>query len=122
MYILKITTENEMSLVEYDPPHYKILNDAVGGWYENVHPMRLEKPYFMMVNEEGYLHDLPLNLLGSILYGSDEHGYPILGDIVIVKEGYYNDGPDAVGMDEDEAKSLGEQFITRSCGKVRWAE
>lgn len=40
----------------------------------------------MIVNEEGLLKDLPLNRAGSLLYGTQFHGSPIVGDIVIMAE------------------------------------
>ena len=47
----------------------------------------------LVVNEEGLLENLDLNLFGSILYGMAEHGQPILGDVVIAKEGWTPEGP-----------------------------
>ena len=75
---LIVTAENEMRKVEYDSPHYNVIRKAVGGRYEHVRPAGLERPYCMMVNEEGLLLGLPLNLLGSWLYGMDQHGQPIV--------------------------------------------
>lgn len=122
MIVLTISTQNEMRRLEYDPPSYDILRGAVGGWYEHVHPMGLKRPYSMMVNEEELLHGLPLNPLGSALYGTQLHGQPIVGNIVIVKDGYYDGEPDVVGMTEDEAQKLGDKFINLSHGTVRWAD
>ena len=38
---LVVTTENEISKVEYDSPHYDVIQKAVDGWYEHVHPVGL---------------------------------------------------------------------------------
>lgn len=119
---LLVTTDNEMSKVEYDAPNYDIINDAVGGWYEHVHPKGLEYPYCMMVNEEGLMHRLPLNLLGSLLYGTQQHGQPIVGNIIILKEGYYAGEPDVIGMTEDEGQRLGDKLIKATNGTIRWTE
>lgn len=121
MYALVVNTKNEIRRVEYDPPHYDVLREAVGGWYEHVHPIGLNRPYSMMVNEEGLLLDLPTNLLGSILYGTPIHGQPICGDIVLVKDGYHAGEPDVVGMDNNEAQGMGDEFVRISGGKIRWA-
>lgn len=118
---LVVTAENEMSTVEYDSPHYDVIKEAVGGWYEHVRPVGLERPYCMMVNEEGLLLRLPVNLIGSILYGTPQHGQPIVGNIIFLKEGYHGGEPDVVGMTADEAQSLGDKFSTTTGGKVRWA-
>lgn len=119
---LLVTTDNKMSMVEYDAPHYDVIQKAVGGWYEHVRPMWLEHPYCMMVNEEGLLHSLPLNRLGSELYGTPQHGQPIVGNILFLKDGYHGGEPDVVGMTEDEAQALGEGFVKMTGGIVRWAK
>ena len=64
MFGLVITTDNKMSKVEYDAPHYEVIQKAVGGWYEHVHPVGLRPPFCMMVNEEGLLQNLPVNPAG----------------------------------------------------------
>ena len=121
MIALVVNTQNEMRKVEYDPPHYDVLRNAVGGWYEHVHPMGLKRPYSMMVNEEGLLLGLPLNPLGSLLYGTQAHGQPIVGDIVFVKDGYHDGEPDVVGLDDAEAQRIGNEFIKITGGWLRWA-
>ena len=122
MFGLVITTDNEMSKIEYDAPHYDIIKKAVGGWYERVHPVGLRPPFCMMVNEEGLMLNLPVNNAGSYLYGTYSHGSPIVGDIVLLKDGYYGGEPDVVGMTEDEAQTLGDKFVTLSGGTIRWAK
>ena len=46
----------------------------------------------MLVDEEGYYHDLPVNFIASWLYETDKHGYPILGDVLIIGEYLDSDG------------------------------
>lgn len=120
MFGLIVTAKNEMSLVEYDAPHYDVIKTAVDGWYEHVNPIGLEEPYCMMVNEEGLLLNLPLNVTGSLLYGTEIHGQPIVGDIIFLKDGYCNGEPDVVGITEDEAQALGDKFVEMTGGVVRW--
>ncbi len=122
MIALVVNTKNEIRRVEYDPPHYDVIQKAVGGWYEHVHPMGLDRPYSMMVNEEGLLLGLPMNRLGSELYGTPTHGQPIVGDVVFLKDGYDGGEPDVVGMTEDEALALGDKFVKMTGGIVRWAK
>ncbi len=83
-------------------PLYKTVGETVGGYIEIVHPKRLEAPFVMIVNEEGPLRGLPLNSVGSVLYETDIHGSPIVGDVVIMKEGYTNKGPDIIGLSDEE--------------------
>ena len=71
MIALVVNTKNEIRRVEYDPPHYDVIKEAVGGWYEHVHPMGLEQPYSMMVNEEGLLLcSWNLNFIGPVLFAA----------------------------------------------------
>lgn len=106
-----ITTKYEMRVQEFSEPAYKSIGEAVGGWIEIVHPMRLGRPYCMVVNEEGLLRNLPMNVLGSFLYGTDTHGSPIVGDIVLLREGINSDG-------EYDLLGLTEQDITYLCNMV----
>lgn len=121
MIALVVNTKNEIRRVEYDPPHYDVIKEAVGGWYEHVHPVGLDHPYSMMVNEEGLL-GLPMNRLGSELYGTPRHGQPIVGDVVFLKDGYDGGEPDVVGMTKDEAQHLGDKFVKMTGGIVRWVK
>lgn len=122
MFGLCVTIDNEMSKVEYDAPHYDIIRKAVGGWYEHVHPMGLKRPYCMMVNEEGLMLGLPVNRLGSELYGVRRHGQPIVGNVIFLKDGYHDGEPDTVGMTEEEVQALGDKFVKMTSGIVRWAK
>lgn len=102
-----ITTKNEMRVQDFSEPTYKSIGDAVGGWIEIVCPVRLKRPYCMIVNEEGVLLNLPINSFGSFLYGMDYHGDPILGDIVLLKEGIDSNGErDILGLDGQDIKYL----------------
>lgn len=102
-----ITTNNEMRVQEFSEPAYKSSGEAVGGWIEVVRPVRLERPYCMIVNGEGALLNLPMNMFGSFLYGTAYHGNPILGDIVLLKEGIDSDGePNILGLNGQDIKYL----------------
>ena len=102
-----ITTKNEMWVQEFSGPAHKSIGEAVGGWIEIVRPVRLKRPYCMVVNEEGMILGLPINSFGSFLYGADYHGNVILGDIVLLKEGINSDGePDILGLNGQDIKYL----------------
>ena len=117
---LVITTENEMHKVAYDPPHYEVIQEAVGGNCELGCPKGLQKPYCMMVNEEGRLLGMPFNPLGSYLCGTLIHGSFIVGDVIILRLGHYAGEPDLVGMSDEEAQQLGDWFVKISMGVVHW--
>lgn len=83
-------------------------------------PVCLERPYCMIVNEEGVLLNLPMNMFGSFLYGTNYHGNPILGDIVLLKEGINSDGElDILGLDEQDIKYLCDMASTKNGREVK---
>lgn len=115
-----ITTNDEMRVQEFFEPAHKSIGEAVGGWIEVVHPMRLEQPYCMIVNEEGMFRNLPINNFGSFLYGVDRHCIPILGDIVLLKECINSDGePDILGLNEQEIKHMCDMVSAVSSGEIK---
>jgi hypothetical protein len=115
-----VTTKNEMRVQEFSKPTYKSLEDAVGGYFEVVRPVRLKRPYCMIVNEEGMLRNLPINGFGSFLYGVDRHCIPVLGDIVLLKEGINSDGEqDILGLDEQEIKHMCDMVSAVSSGEIK---
>ena len=101
-----VTTDLEIRIEEFSDPLYKTVGSAVGGYIEHVKPARLRHPYCMIVNEEGRLLDLPLNPIGSFFYGTDKHGEPIAGNIVIMKDGYRDGERDIVGLGDVEAEEI----------------
>ena len=106
-----VTTDLEIRIEEFSDPLYKTVGSAVGGYIEHVKPARLRHPYCMIVNEEGRLLDLPLNYVGSYFYGTDQHGEPIVGNIVIMKDGYRGGEPDIVGLHDVEAEQIKDVII-----------
>ena len=88
---------------EYD---YKWMQEQVGGWIEIVRPRRLPDGFVMIVDEEGLLKEKPLNMVGSWFYETDKHGSPIVGDVLIMKEEFGDEGPECVGMTEEEVDKI----------------
>ncbi len=81
-----VTTDNTINIMDFKEPVIDTVGDTVGGTPETVWPRRLAAPYIMIVNGEGRLSGLPLNIFGSYLYAMDQHGDPIVGDILILRE------------------------------------
>ena len=106
-----VTTDLEIRIEEFSDPLNKTVGSAVGGYIEHVKPARRRHPYCMIVNEEGRLLDLPLNYVGSYFYGTDQHGEPIVGNIVIMKDGYRGGEPDIVGLNDVEAEQIKDVII-----------
>lgn len=107
-----VTTDLEIRIEEFSDPLYKTVGSAVGGYIEHVKPARLRHPYCMIVNEEGRLLDLPLNHIGSFFYGTDQHGEPIAGNIVVMKDGFRDGEPDIVGLDDSEVEQVKHTIST----------
>lgn len=107
-----VTTDLEVRVEDFEEPLYKTVGAAVGGYIEHVRPMRLKEPFCMIVNEEGRLRNLPINLAGSFFYGTDFHNEPIVGNIVIMKDGYRNGEPDIVGLDDTEIERVQNSIST----------
>lgn len=79
---------------------------------ERVRPMYLPEPYVMMIDENGLLRDNPvMNPVGSLLYGAYEHGNPIVGNIVFIRQDYGPEGPDLFWMTEDEAQKFASGIL-----------
>ena len=109
-----ITTDNEISIQDLevkDGSLLESLQQIVGGYIETVRPMRLGGGLLMIVNEEGLLQNLPVNAVGSFLYGADCHGNPIVGTIAIVDRGYRHGEPDLVGLSPLLAQELLNLFL-----------
>ena len=115
-----VTTKCEMRVQEFSNPAYKSIGEVVEGWIEIVHPVRLKRPYCMVVNEEGLLLNLPMNVFGSYLYGTGNHGSPVAGNIVLLKRGINSDGEyDLLGLTEQDIKYLCDMASTVSGGQIK---
>ena len=107
-----ISTENQLTVRDFGAPLYETIGEAVDGWIEIVRPGGLKSPYVMVVNEEGLIKELPINIAGSILYGTPAHGSPIVGNIVIMKEGWTDEGKDLLGLSDDEVVTLTNELVS----------
>ena len=106
-----VTTDNVASVREFGYPLHESIRPVLDGYMETVYPKGLKEPYLMLVNEEGLLMKKPLNVIGSILYETHQHGHPIVGNIVLMKFGYRNGEPDIIGLTDEEANELMNQII-----------
>lgn len=83
-----ISTENKMQFKDFNEPLLLSIGTEICGYSETVHPKYLPEGFCMVVNDEGLLRGLPLNRFASLLYGTPEHGQPIVGNAVILREGF----------------------------------
>lgn len=128
--LVRVSTDLQVTIHDYPEGSYQIQNKALRkligkdcDLYESVSPKRLysrvkigkkmEKEghrMVMLVDEEGLLKSLESNILGSWLYETDKHGYPIAGNILFVGTKYTGMGIDFCGISEDAAESLKKEF------------
>lgn len=102
--VVVITADNQVSpqdIEVVDGFMLQGLQEAVGGFFEIVHPMYLENPYVIVCDDEGILKHKPLNPIASLWYGSG-----MVGDVVIMKEGFRDGEPDILGLDDDEVQFI----------------
>lgn len=132
MKIIRISTDNEISMHEFPEGTYREQNKALRSLigpmcetYEHVLPKRLyselgvpgkvlrEAGGFvsMLIDEEGLYHDLDENPIGSYLYETDKHGHPIVGNILLVGEEWGTDGIDFCGIENSVFENLEMQLI-----------
>lgn len=110
-----ITADLKMYTKEFGQPLYKSVGDVVGGWVEVVHPRGLGDPFCFICNEEGLIRELPLNAVGSLWYGVLQHGCPIAGNIVVMKEDYVGEELDIVGLTGTEIQEV-KAMAMEVCG------
>lgn len=99
----------------YEDPLFLRLSEAVGGRIEIVHPVGLPDPYVMIVNEDGLIRGHNFNQIASVLYGTQDHGHPVVGNVVIMKEGFVDGEPDIVGLDPEDILVVAGIILVRLC-------
>lgn len=116
---LVITTDDTMYVKEFGDPLYKTVGEVVGGWIEKVSPVGLPEPFCFVCNEEGLLQNLPINVTGSAWYGTFVHGQPIVGNIVVMKLGFYEGERDIVGLEDDDIQRIKTMVTEIRSGEVK---
>ena len=84
---VKITTDNEISIVGFTNWNISTMGEAVGAeCVEAVKTQRMidlfQDSIVMLVDESGKVKGKPDNQVASILYGADMHGCTIAGDVI----------------------------------------
>ena len=106
---IRITADNWISIAELRVVDGFMLQDlqkAVGGWIEIVPGMYLPEPLRIICNDEGVLKRLPLNRAASLLYGSG-----IVGDVLLMAQGWRDGEPDIVGLTEGQAQETVNELL-----------
>lgn len=95
-----VTTDNVIEVKDFSQPLHESCGEGVDGIIEKVTPCGLSSLLCMLVNEKGQLRNLPINYIGSILYGAAIHGLPIFGNLVIMKNGATDDFLEVTGLED----------------------
>ena len=102
-----ITPEGTVKVQDFAEPFYKTIGAAIGGLVQGVRPKGLPRPYLMAVNDAGLLMKLPFHSIASFWYGTQYHGSPIVGNIVLIKEGINSEGePDWITLNDADIREL----------------
>lgn len=79
---------------------------------QHVRGVNLKHPYAFLCDEEGLLKKHPtVNFIGSYFYGTQDHGEPIVGDILIVKDIQTAEGYDFGGLEPGEADIMANWMV-----------
>lgn len=109
-FAVRLNTDQSVDLVEMKPTQglLDFCYDAIGCRYvEHVNARHLLTPYTLMIDEEGRLKDKPMvNFIASYLYGAHEHHEPIVGNVLVMKIGMTEEGPDILLLSEEEAQKV----------------
>lgn len=111
MKTLKITTDNRIRMIDINMDDCKAIQKELGGYFETVHTKLMyeyfKAPVIMLVDEEGRCKCLPLNVVGSYFYGTQEHGNPIAGDVLLALVV----GEDFTGFTESDARQWRDKLL-----------
>ena len=99
---LKIYTDGSIATVALDFDDYQAIRKEIGGYFETVKTRRMED-YFeqqvvMLVDDDGFRKNLPMNPVASLFYGSAISGNYIVGDILLAVQM----GEDIVAPSQEE--------------------
>lgn len=111
MKTIKITADNKISIIDVDFGDYKAMQKAVGGYVEAVATEQMydffKRPVIMLVDKEGRMKELELNIIGTVFNGM----VPIVGDIVLAQPaGEYGEDMEGIGEPEETMKMLMQRF------------
>lgn len=90
---------------DFKEPMMQSAEGVIGDWVERVRPVGCPG-YLMLVDESGLLKNLTINIVGSLFYGTQFHGSPIVGDIIIAKD---TKEKVPIGLSDPEIEAIIEQ-------------
>lgn len=108
-FVVLLKTDGSTEVKNIQNTEYSTLAKLIGcDWIEIVRPVGNDgrkKNFVLIVDEEGLLKsESHWNPLASYMYGFTRHGSPIVGDALIMREIYSDEGPELAGYTESEAR------------------
>lgn len=108
-FVLYAGKDRQFEKVEYINDNLDWVKSKIGcEWIEVANlPLFIEKSC-LIVDESGLIKsEKPeLNYIGSVLYGTPEHGHPIVGNVMLCSQEWNEHGIDLVGFDIDTANEI----------------
>lgn len=121
MKFIKVTTENQVSTIELPATDYKTIAESIGADMIEIVRIRNEAMsadnviMIMVADEEGlFKPGNRCNPVGSVLYGTMEHGNPIVGDILLARLDRSNHEGDFEDITDEDA----EKIVTAMQGAI----
>ena len=110
-YALKLGTNGNVTRIPFPKNHdFKWYSEQIGcEWIEIVRPRGYD--YVLIVDEEGLLKNNKINPIASVMYGFFEHGQPIVGDVLLMKEGLKSGELDLIGMTDKETAEAAHMIL-----------
>lgn len=93
---------------DYDNHYAESIDEKIGcRIFEAVSVIIRKQQYLLLVDEEGLLKDKPIvNLPAWHWYSGCNPNHPIVGNVLVGKQGYVDGEPDIVGLEEDDVRLL----------------
>ena len=119
-YVLKIKTDHSVEIIERpDDVEYTWYAKQIGCDYiELVHPRYFG--YTLVLDEEGKMKANRMNLIASGMYGTFEHGDPIVGDALLVNEDITDEGTNIIGFTLEKAFALKKRIENDKTNSVKF--
>jgi hypothetical protein len=112
MNALKLSTNGDINLIDLKEHEFEYnflaMQKAIDcSMVDIVHAVNLPDPYCLVVDDEALLVEKPtVNLVASYIYGTVEHGQPICGDVLVMKDSITEDGIETVGLEDVDIVDL----------------
>lgn len=113
---LVITTDYTMYKKEFGEPMHETVGKVLGGYVEHVLPIYMPHPFCLLVDEEGKLKGKSINPVASAWYSKYA---PLVGTVVVMKDGYVDGERDIVGLTEEECNQVIEEVVAMSDEEYR---